>query len=63
MKTHSLTWHGENNVTLDLRRMRSLLDGLTPEAQEVLVKNLRTAYPELIINILPKGDLQIEVLP
>lgn len=56
----SAAWETEHSVTLDLRRMRSLLDGLTPEARLVVVLNLRTAYPYLNIDVLPDGKLRME---
>lgn len=56
----SQKWESEDYVTLDLRRLRPVLVELPQEMREVVVKNLRIAYPELLINLMLKGELRIE---
>ena len=56
----SQRFHSDQLVTLDLRRMRPILKDLTPDARDSVIKKLREAYPLLLIDLSPHGDLRIE---
>jgi len=60
MKSNSHVWDYQHRLRLDVREMRHLVKGLPEESREVVLKNLKAAYPQLLIALTPHGDLQIE---
>jgi hypothetical protein len=58
----SQRWSYSELVTLDLRRLRPVLRDLSPSDRDNVVKKMREAYPLLLIDLTPRGDLRIESL-
>lgn len=57
---HHRKWESDQFVTLDLRRLRPILQELTPEGRNSVVSKLREAYPLLLIDLTSRGELRIE---
>lgn len=56
----SEVWDAEHRLALDVRRMRPVLRGLEPPEREVVVRELRLAFPQLAITVDREGTLRIE---
>ena len=53
-------WHFKEEAQLDLRRLRPILKRVPQQYREQVVKDLREAYPLLLIDLSPDGTLRVQ---
>jgi len=53
-------WDYSDEVKFDLRKLRPILKAVPQQYREQVVKDLREAYPSLVIECTPDGVLRIE---
>jgi hypothetical protein len=58
--TYTSGSHYDAQFVLDVRRLRQVFRNFSPQIQSEIAQAIHSAYPDLLVTVLPSGNLSFE---